>query len=159
MVLPIDSESDKIGRFFENLNDTQSELIASACSLVKNMENINELIAQITSDKNAEQLTYNELRERFTRHNDNGSEAHRELYALVEFDYMKMPNPNYRTENQRFWVIGSRNKVFESWTIGYSLFAYCIGDKNTDRMERVFNNNNIKKTYIITTEQADTLYK
>lgn len=164
MVLPIDSESDKIGWFFENLNDTQSELIAFACSLVKIMENINELILQITSDKNVEQLTYKELRERFIRHNDNihkriDSEIKGELYALVEFDYTQMPNPNYRTENQRFWVFGSRNKVFEGWASGYSLFAYCLGDKDTGRMERIFNDSNIKNCYIITQEQAKELYK
>lgn len=104
-------------------------------------------------------MTWKALRSRFNELNEMRGEPIGEEYALIDFDYKQMPNPDYRLQTQRYWLISSRNKVFESWAIGYSLFAYCLGDKKTDRMERIFNNYNVNCCYLITKEQYDNLHK
>jgi hypothetical protein len=119
----------------------------------------NKLIQEIISNEKTERLTWKELDRRFTDLNEIRGEPIGTEYALIEFDYEQMPNPDYRTENQRYWLIRSDSKVFQSWAGGYSLFAYCIGDKNTDRMERIFNSTRVKNAYIITQEQRNELYK
>jgi len=125
------------------------------------MENkINDLILKITTDPNAIQLTWKELGERFGKLNEGDNyKANKIEYALIMFDFTQMPNPDYRLPNQTYWVISSNAKVFQSWAIGYSLFAYCIGDKTYERMERVFNSKSVASAFIITQEQHDNLHK
>ena len=121
--------------------------------------NATKLAIQISTDKDTTRMTWKALRSRFTELNDDRDNPNQTEYALIDFDYAQMPNPDYRLSNQRYWVISSNGKVFQSWAGGYSLFAYCLGDKNTDRMERIFNNNNVNCAYLITKEQRDKLHE
>jgi hypothetical protein len=117
------------------------------------MENTNALISEIINNPKTTRLDWKDLDERFTNLNEVRGEPSGIEYALIDFDYEQMPNPDYRTPNQRYWLIRSDSKVFQSWAGGYSLFAYCLGDKNSDRMERVFNSQRVKQAYIISEKQ------
>jgi hypothetical protein len=117
-------------------------------------------IEKIINGDNLGQLSWEELKEDFSNFNELNNKG-LEKYALVDFDWKKWEDlkEEYKNDSQRFWVISSLNKVFESYAIGYSLFAKCVSDKTTDRMERIFNKNTIKKAYLITHEQVENLLK
>lgn len=106
-------------------------------------------------------ITWEELSKQFTESNkrENHQGNWKQLFALVDFDYTKWETlkPEYRNDSQRFWVFSNQNKVFQSWAGGYSLFARCVHDNETDRMERLFNSRTIRKAYIISAEQYDYL--
>lgn len=123
-------------------------------------QNIESILQAILSGNHLGELSYKDLSQSFFYHNNQQNKG-KKKYALVDFDWTtwKDLKEQYKNNSQRFWVFDSQNKVFESWAIGYSLFAYCLGDKSYERVERLFNNNSIKKAYLITQEQYDNLHK
>jgi hypothetical protein len=118
------------------------------------------ILEAILKGENLGELNYKDLSQSFSYHNDQQNQGIKK-YALVDFDWTtwKDLKEQYKNDTQRYWVFDSQNKVFESWAIGYSLFACCLGDKVYERVERLFNNNSIKKAYLITKEQFDKLHE
>lgn len=118
------------------------------------------ILEAILKGDNLGEFNYKDLSQSFFYHNNQQNKGVKK-YALVDFDWTtwKDLKEQYKNDTQRFWVFDSENKVFESWAIGYSLFAYCLGDKTYERVERLFNNNSIKKAYLITKEQYDKLHE
>ena len=115
----------------------------------------------IRDKKYVEKLSYKDLDKRFTKNNDrdNGRENFRKEYVLFDIDVNKAFSGIYQDDVYKYLTTSSQQKVWEAWAGGYSLFATCVADGQTERFERVFHNGNVKAAYVISEEIYDSLHQ
>lgn len=119
----------------------------------KAMEKAQDIIA---SKKYIEKLSYENLWQRFLKNNEG---ERRKEYVLLDVDTNKAFTGMYKEPIYKYFITSSQQKVWESWAGGYSLFATCICDGQTERFERIFNYGNVKAAYVISKEVLGSIDK
>lgn len=108
----------------------------------------------INDKKYIEKLSYADLNKRFTQNNEKPSKRE---YVLFDIDTEKAFTGMYQDDIYKFFITTSQQKVWEAWAGGYSLFATCLCDGQTERFERVFYNSNVNAAYVISEEIYDSI--
>lgn len=119
----------------------------------KAMEKVQNIIA---SKKYIEKLSYESLCKRFTKNNEKPSKRE---YVLFDIDTSEAFTGMYKEPIYKYFITTSQQKVWESWAGGYSLFATCVCDGQTERFERIFYKSNVNAAYVISEEVYDSISK